>query len=262
MSANLRNKILLYFDEGSSSTDALHNMLQRHFLSKNVSIGTVNADEIKENALDEQVLALFIGGGYADSYWKKLHPQGNKKIKEFVQKGGFYVGICGGAYYGCKHIEFDADVPQSNIKTDSTLGLLEATAKGTLYEKFGIAPFARNPDSVAIPTVKWLPDDGKHAVYYHGGCSFVPDKNSTTVETLAVYDGIDGELPAIVKGRYGEGLVIASGVHPEKTGDLLAKLVDFHRSNTRFVENAQLLAEKEPERRILERKFLNLLMER
>jgi gamma-glutamylcyclotransferase (GGCT)/AIG2-like uncharacterized protein YtfP/glutamine amidotransferase-like uncharacterized protein len=47
---------------------------------------------------------LLVPGGYADNYMEALggyEGEGAEEIKEFVGRGGSYVGICAGAYVGC-----------------------------------------------------------------------------------------------------------------------------------------------------------------
>lgn len=40
-------------------------------------------------------------GGYAPNYSDALGRKGDWKIKEFLQAGGGFLGICAGAYYAC-----------------------------------------------------------------------------------------------------------------------------------------------------------------
>jgi putative intracellular protease/amidase len=45
---------------------------------------------------------LLVPGGYAPNYEDALGSHGAEQIRKFVAEGGGYVGICAGAYLGCK----------------------------------------------------------------------------------------------------------------------------------------------------------------
>jgi glutamine amidotransferase-like uncharacterized protein len=238
-------------------------MLEDYFAPSGVGVELVDAHGIiKEKALDEKVLAFFLGGGRSTPYREKLRHQGDDKIKEYVQNGGIYFGVCAGAYYSCKRTEFESDIPASCIETNETLGLLDATAKGTLYKEYGIKPYAISANSATVSRIKWLPDNEEHAAHYHGGCYFNAYENGN-VEVLAVYDDIGESKPAIVKGKYGDGLVIASGVHFETLGADLAKAIcSLQADETVARRNASSLIENEPKRKALELKLLGMLKAR
>ena len=255
-----RNKVLLYCDYGSGDVDPLYEMLEDHLAPKGVGVEWVDASGIiKENALNDDVLAFFLGGGRSTPYREKLRHQGDDKIREYVNKGGIYFGVCAGAYYSCKRTEFESDIPNSCIETNEVLGLLDATAKGTLYKEYGIKPYELSANSAVVSKIKWLSDNEEHAAYYHGGCYFNPNENGN-VEVLAVYDDIGEQKPAIVKGKYGDGLVIASGVHFETLGDELAKVVCSYQTDEAAARrNAKILIDKESQRKALEKKLLDML---
>lgn len=50
---------------------------------------------------------LAIGGGYDTGYIQALQSDGIRNIKNYVEGGGSYLGICAGAYLACRRIEFD-----------------------------------------------------------------------------------------------------------------------------------------------------------
>ena len=64
-----------------------------------------------EHELDMSVRLLCIGGGFDLGYVKTLGLEGMRIIREFVQTGGNYLGICAGAYFATDYVQFDAGGP-------------------------------------------------------------------------------------------------------------------------------------------------------
>ena len=50
---------------------------------------------------------LAIGGGFDTGYLRALQAEGIQLIRDYVEGGGRYLGICAGAYLACCDIEFD-----------------------------------------------------------------------------------------------------------------------------------------------------------
>ena len=58
---------------------------------------------------DAALLAL--PGGYDCGYVDKLGAEGTTLIREWVETGGSYLGMCAGGYFGADRIVFDEDGP-------------------------------------------------------------------------------------------------------------------------------------------------------
>lgn len=209
-----RGKILVYDDVGCACTFDLVRVLGEYFGPKDVFVEAVKADDIlKKDALNENVLAFFLPGGAATPYLQKLKTLGNQKIRDYVACGGVYFGICAGAYYACREICFEQDVPELSLNQKCGLDLIDALAVGTLKSDFGLSPYHKPTAANAIITkVRWVEDGDEHGVLYHGGPKFEQIKDA---EVLAVYEEAKGNPPAILARRYEQGLVIVSGVHFE-----------------------------------------------
>ena len=209
-----RKKILIYDDIGCACTFDLVRVLGDYFGPKGIVVEPVKADDIiKKNALNEEVLVFFMPGGAATPYLQKLKTPGNQKIRDYVAQGGVYFGICAGAYYACREICFEQDVPELALNQKCGLDLVEAVAEGTLKNDFGLPSYYKPTAANAVITkVRWLDDGEEHGVLYHGGPKFEQVKDA---EILAVYEEAEGNPPAILARRYGQGLVIVSGVHFE-----------------------------------------------
>ena len=247
----VKNKILVYMDKGCFDTSSLVLSLKNYFPNK--SIETINSSEIiSGKGLDSSVLALFIPGGKADCYFEKLGEIGNSNIRNYVINGGIYFGICAGAYYACKNVEFEPDIPESKISAKYKLDLINGTAFGSLYKDFGIDPCAHRPESSAIIKIK-----NKFSTYsalYHGG-PFFETKDSCQI--LGYYIK-NIKKPAIIMKKYGKGKVFVSGVHFEYNVDNFQKLLPYMAKNHKYMELVQEFKKEENNCR----KLFNLLMEK
>ena len=67
----------------------------------------ISSGEWKENTN-----TYVVGGGYDLGLIQALGSKGMAQIRDFVCKGGKYLGICAGAYFACDAIEFDKNGPQ------------------------------------------------------------------------------------------------------------------------------------------------------
>lgn len=96
--------VAIYADIGTSEVGvaSLLTAIDQHLGPKAIP---VTAKDILSGCLMEYV-ALIIPGGADLPYCERLNGAGNRAIREFVENGGLYVGICAGAYYGCREIAF------------------------------------------------------------------------------------------------------------------------------------------------------------
>jgi len=256
----MRNKVVIYEDYGCASVDVLKAALTQYYESRNISVETVDAAAIiRDNALNENVLALVMPGGAATPYRQKLQVQGNKKIADYVKNGGAYLGICAGAYYACAKVEFEKDIPELGIvREDGLLRLIEATAVGTLRKELGIRPYATNQASAAAVRVVWCADGENHLAHYHGGPRFEVQDNAA--EILADYGDIQGKPPAIVCKTFGQGRVVLSGVHIEDSGADLQRAIHALRIDAReAAQVADKLSAHEASRQMLFNKVMRSL---
>jgi len=156
----------------------------------------------------ESISLLIMPGGRDRPYHSALKGAGNAQIRSFVEKGGTYLGICAGAYYGCKRVEFDRGYPlevceERELAFFSGSGIGPAFGKGTFeYES-----------EKRVRLAKIETTNGIFYTYYNGGCTFEGD--FTHVRILARYLELPGNPPAIIECPIGKGKAILSGVHLE-----------------------------------------------
>lgn len=90
----------------------------------NFAYHKITPEDIKKNALDiNNFDILIIPPGTSHTIAKNLGEIGGKKIREFIEKGGNYIGICAGAYlllsdstHGIESLKFLKDIETLNQK--------------------------------------------------------------------------------------------------------------------------------------------------
>jgi len=159
---------------GNGIIKALNSKYEFKIFSKN---------ELEDDFFDDvQMIAVPGGFGDSDSY-DSLFKHNSKRVVEFVQNGGHYLGICMGAYWAGKHylnILGDVEVEQY-IKRPNT--------------------DTRRPHAKNMPIIWNGIDDN---MFFYDGCAFGPGQ----YDIVAKY--MNDDPMAIIKGRI--GLI---GCHPE-----------------------------------------------
>ncbi len=212
------SKLAIYLDEG---VDAYSLRAAQFFFTKlcrnQQSVSTVSSADIIENRLRGQVFVM--PGGADLPYLSRLSGLGNKNIRNFVQGGGKYVGICAGGYYACSSIVF-AQGTSMEVVGDRELGFFPGRCIGPINGNF----FSGSYGTAIIAKVKLTQSKNVYDMYVNGGGYFdyniPPSKDCTTIATIEVHNK---EVPIIVWCRYGKGAAILSGAHFEYGATLLSE---------------------------------------
>ena len=148
------------------------------------------------DALSEQLgnAALCMIGGTEDDldpFVSQFTPELQAQLQGWIESGGGFLGICGGAYIGSKGWQED----------------------GGFVDMLNLAPieteeYLSDPDPRII-SVNW--NGEQRAIYYAFGPAFRTD-DVPNVEIIATYD--DGRTAALDYSR-GDGHVVLCGPHPE-----------------------------------------------
>jgi glutamine amidotransferase-like uncharacterized protein len=246
----MRNKILIYCDYGTNNIKNLETSLKTYFGPRGIEITTTDANAIiKEDSLKDDVLAFFMPGGRATPYMEKLKVLGNQKINDYVRNGGIFFGICAGAYYASRNVQFETDIEELSIVQQCGLNLIDADAVGTLYKELEISPYTMDFTSIAAASVRWKKDGETHISCYHGGPYFRPQPDSR-LEVLAEYHLKDKTLPAVVMQRHGNGFAIASGLHVEDSGKNFREVLFALRKDKAQAEKVIKILEKNENSRL------------
>lgn len=130
-------------------------------------------------------------GGHSSEVAKAMSAEMKQAIRNFVSRGGAYVGFCAGGFYAGESFHHD----------EEGLGLIPGKS---IYQNH-----LDKYDNGVVIEVTWL---GKlRDVYWEGGPYFVL-RSPNRFEVTAVYP--DGRV-AGVRGPYGQGRVAVTGFHPE-----------------------------------------------
>jgi glutamine amidotransferase-like uncharacterized protein len=169
----------------------------------------MGAQAMIETLWEEEASLLIISGGRDVFYHSMLNGKGTDKIRSFIEKGGKYLGICAGAYFACKEIEFEKGGPLE-VCASRSLQLFPGIAKGSAY---GLNKYCyENRRGAEAAKISW--GNGHCHVYFNGGCTFVAEVNEA-VKPISAYLDLEGRPPAILEIEVGKGLAILSGVHFE-----------------------------------------------
>jgi biotin--protein ligase len=247
-------KIVIYKDEGADAfcIASLLCALKHEKLDQKYSL--VHADKIFFQGTEWQKdthLVIFPGG--RDSpYHEALKGPGNTQIRDFVQKGGKFLGICAGGYYGSAVIEFEQGSPLE-ILAMRELKFFPGIARGPAY---GVGKFCYQSEEgaqIAKLNLTLSANPSLSAAYYNGGCVFVNAEKYDTISVIARYADIKDQPAAIIKCRVGDGCAILSGVHPEYSA--------YHKCTKKHIHESLFFALKqiEQERRTLFTSILNQL---
>lgn len=166
-------------------------------------------------------------GGADLGYCRTLNGEGNRKITQFVNRGGAFLGLCAGGYYGSARCEFMVGDKHMEVLGDRELAFFPGTCRGLAFPGFVYAS-EKGARAVELKITKeaFATAGTKLAEtvrsYFNGGGVFVDADTMTQrgVEVLASYveplnvDSGKGTA-ALVYRKIGDGHVILSGPHPE-----------------------------------------------
>jgi glutamine amidotransferase-like uncharacterized protein len=176
--------IALYIHQPKCSVQSGNGII--HALSPYYRFKIFTRQSVEDDFFDD-VDIVCIPGGFGDSEsYSYLMKEHESKIRNFVRRGGKYLGICMGAYWADKYY-FDL------------LCDIRAVQYITRPRTDTRRPHAKNQ------TVLWQGQE--HKMYFYDGCAFT-GIGLSTADIWAVYP--NGDPMAIIQGRL--GLI---GCHPE-----------------------------------------------
>ena len=198
-----KSKILVYRGPGGCNSCAgaaaeifntkKYNQYKVEFVGKS----TLNKETLQDAVLWVQP------AGNAITAAKNLGEENLSLLREFVKKGGNYLGFCAGAFLSDKFVDDDNEVMGINILPFVTLD----------YE-------VNEEDNIDMTWINW--NGKKRHVFFNGGATFDLQeqnqllgifKKEVPIRVIATYEA-DGR-PAVAQTTYGLGNVVISGPHPE-----------------------------------------------
>jgi glutamine amidotransferase-like uncharacterized protein len=173
----------------------------------NYSFVVLSAEDINNGGF-ENCSALCIPGGDMYAYSQDISSAGKENIMRFIQEGGGYIGICGGAYFAAEKVEWRG----SQLEM-ATLNLFSGTASGPIEE---IAPYPEytmcKVDIVNhVHPITRSENDSMTILYYWGPAFSASTDSNVTI--LGCYE--KGNRTAILAFPFYQGRVFLIGTHPE-----------------------------------------------
>ena len=214
----------LYIDKGAGGIDEVKSMLNQ----LGCFYSTINKDTILVSNLSNYDLILFPGGDMW-VYKNHLTITGMGKIKNYVQHGGGYLGICAGSYFAATKIVWRgwANEPRQ-YHTISGLGFFSGIADGPINDfaptyqvNNCIVDINRNhPITAAIP-------QQLDYLYSFGPKFIIADSSSVSI----LGQSASGNNSVVLAIQYKLGRVFLTGLHPEFDDD---------KSSWKMISNAIL----------------------
>lgn len=224
VSMSNQKTVFVYDGEGSQKTslqmllDALYSTVD----NSAHNVRTITPEEIIKGTWRRDAAAICFGGGYDLGFIQALGRNGIKHIRDYVSKGGSYLGICAGGYFGCEYIYFD-EGGQLEVCGERHLKFFPGSCRGPVYPGFQY----HSEIGARASSIKVLPENCQYPhqkipIYCNGGgfFDFLPRNKvctdpPTQVKVLAHYDDVKGQPIAIVKTHFGLGHTLLTGVHVE-----------------------------------------------
>ena len=179
--------------------------------SPDMELKLLDGQGVRQGGLDGLDL-LVMPGGSSIAEFESLGTNGVAKMKDFIRKGGGYIGTCAGC---C--LLMDGKKQRANVIPWNTQG----SERDLLFPQFKLTDAGRKALNITNRTV---------VMRYHGGPFMWPTTNrieGAKFELWGTFDAeatLRGELnrkkrmygaAAIVGGTYGKGRVFATSAHPE-----------------------------------------------
>lgn len=250
---SIKQAIYIYNDHGASeeSLKQVQHMVEES-VGEKYNIQLINAKGVKEGSWIENAALFILPGGADLPYCRKLRGTGNERLREYVEKGGAFLGVCAGAYYASSGIEFAKGHLRFEVIGKRELAFYPGRVIGPTFSEYDYAS-ARGSRAEKIV---WKEGNNvaTYLVYYQGGGHFVDIEKFPEVKILGFYSGEAKELPAIIEFSVGKGKVILSGVHPEFDPSIMNKEDKF------LAPIIPVLEEGNKKRKILCKKLLRKLL--
>ena len=218
------------YDAGGVGKNGPRN-LDRVFSKTKSILRRVGVADIYDGILGQFDMVIFPGGS-GSKQAAALGKEGKDTVKEFVESGGGYVGICAGAFLAASNYSWSLGI--SNHKTFCETIDVPGIGRKSMWFRGGSAPVTMEltDEGRAI-----LGDfDGVFEVRYQNGPIMSPMGRQGLVNfrslahfrsEVSKYKPQEGTMintPAVIVGEFGNGRVLCISPHPEST-DALNRLV-------------------------------------
>ncbi|KAG0203093.1 biotin holocarboxylase synthetase [Mortierella sp. GBA30] len=218
--------ILVYSGEGTSHTSIIHTVNSlRSLIGQHYDVMKIDAKGLHSEPWEESTSLLVFPGGRDLPYVRDINGQANQKIKNYVQSGGRFFGICAGAYYASNRISFEPGTPLQ-VQGSRELGFFKGMCRGAVYPGF-VYGSETGANAVTLQLNKEIFGQDQlgfdeTTAYFNGGGYFVDAEQYHGTQVLAWYKNEPNQIEAesankaaMIACQYGQGLAVLTGVHPE-----------------------------------------------
>ncbi|KAF8327396.1 class II aaRS and biotin synthetase [Cantharellus anzutake] len=211
--------VLVYSGPGVSETSLRHTIYTlKSLLEPAYSVQTITPIALTSQPWTANCALLVIPGGRDVPYVSSLSPA-VQQIRSYVERGGSFLGLCAGAYFGSGRVEWEVGT-EFEVVGDRPLRFFPGTCKGCVFKGFEYDSEA-GAGAVELKLSKELGinhDNFLRYIYYNGGGHFVgaDDLASRGVVPLLRYTTPAAEkLVAAVSCSVNQGVALLSSVHIE-----------------------------------------------
>lgn len=198
-------EVLIYSDDGTWLDGIV--ALEHFFEEQGVSTQRIFAADLNSDNWEKETDAIIFPGGYSYNYQLAISLDAIDQIRAYVANGGSYIGICAGAYFATKTVEWEGG------SYPYELGLFDGIATGSLDY---IAPWPEfTMTNLTLDKTNPINTDSQEnlTVLYYGGPIFTPNPG-VEVSTLATWNEANNTA-AIINFEYNNGRVLLLGPHLE-----------------------------------------------
>ncbi|KAI1025577.1 hypothetical protein LB503_006698 [Fusarium chuoi] len=217
--------VLVYTGIGTTVESVRHCIWSlRRLLGPNYAVIPITENIILKEPWQATCALLVFPGGGDLGYCQALNGEGNRRIGDYVRRGGSYLGFCAGGYYGTQKCEFEVGNKPMEVVGRRELGFFPGTCRGGAFKGFEYrSERGARAVRLTIPKGAFEQEVASEIIsYYNGGGVFVDAASvkDRKVEVLATYDeelhvdGGDGKA-AVVLCTVGDGKALLTGPHPE-----------------------------------------------
>ncbi len=211
-------RVALYTDTGTG--DSREKVAGALGEDGDVKLVRMTAADIQAGGLEaEKIDVLIHPGGSGSKQGKALGEKGRRAVRDFVSRGGGYVGFCAGAYLATNDYDWSLDLIDAKVVDR------RHWARGKGDVEVELSPAGRS----LLGT-----DSEKVVIYYAQGPLLGrpewDDPETPDYESLGIYrtemakngapQGVMARTTAIARAEFGKGRVFCFSPHPELTEGL------------------------------------------
>lgn len=128
--------VLIYDGPGVTSLQKTLIKSLKSLLSTRYDVIPVDDQVLCKSPWEASTQLVVMPGGKDLQFLNALEPEGICKIKEYVNQGGKYLGLCAGAYFACSKLEFELNRPFYEVSGSRPLGFCPGIAIGSVTPRF------------------------------------------------------------------------------------------------------------------------------